>query len=102
MMDEYETVIKENVPFDKVPKKLMDGFIDSDTKHYMNTLDSFRDPKTDEFPGYDNIEKHPEWKSAREEVISFRKFEKFAIILDHRDDKHYCTLQYFVNESYLN
>ena len=70
MMDEYETVIKENVLFDKVPKKLMDGFIDSDTKHYMNTLDSFRDPKTDEFPGYDNIEKHPEWKSAREEVIS--------------------------------
>tara|TARA_R100000152_G_C6536765_1_gene16444 strand:- start:49 stop:432 length:384 start_codon:yes stop_codon:yes gene_type:complete len=97
-MDEYETVIKENVSFDKVPKNLMNDFIDSDTAHYMNTLDSFRDPETDQYPGYDDIQNHPEWKSAKEEVIQFRSFDEFAIILDRRTAKEYCTLQHLVDD----
>ena len=97
-MDEYETVIKENVSFDKVPKNLMDDFIDSDTAHYMNTLDSFRDPETFQYPGYDDIQNHPEWKSAREDMIHFRSFDEFAIILDRRTDKEYCTLQHLVDD----
>ena len=97
-MDEYDEVILENVLYKKVHKDLMDSFIDNDTAHYMNTLDSFRDPETYQYPGYDDIQNHPEWQSAREEVIGFRKYDKFAIIFDHRTREHYCTIQHSVDD----
>jgi len=97
-MDEHDEVILENVLYKKVHKDLMDSFIDSDTAHYMNTLDGFRDPETNQYPGYDDIQNHPECQSSREEVIGFRQYEKFAIIFDNRTREHYCTLQYFVDE----
>ena len=90
-MDEYDEVISRNVPYKKVHKDLMDDFIDSDTAHYMNTLEVFA------YPGYDDIKNHPEWKSAREEVIGFRRYDKFAIVFDHRTKKHYCTLDHFMD-----
>ena len=65
----------------------METFIDSDTRHYMCTLDHW----AEEDFGHEDCHLHKDWESAKKETICHRKDELFAIIFNQETKEHYAV-----------
>ena len=85
MISDNEEAITRKVPFKKVHKSLMETFIDTDTRHYMCTLDHW----AEEDFGQEDCHLHKDWESAKKEIIGFRKDELFALIFNQETKEHY-------------
>ena len=89
IMEDYETVVKENVVFTDLPKDVQKDHLEQEAIHQLCVLDYYASEELDHI----SARKHKDFKMIQENVFSWYEKDLFALIYDKRTDKYRCWRQ---------